>query len=165
MTTTTPTTTTTIVLEFTDLGLYKTVDINLHADTVIDIKRKIENSLIEGVSPDMVGLFNYYDKDGNKLDYSKKLSENGVTSGSKVYVRLNADNYYIDDIGGMKLTNKKYIGNIKKFKNNYLTTQKRFEDSEILLKSNKLQLILLSMVGGISVLCLLLIIRKFSKKQ
>ena len=43
--------------------------------------------------------------------------------------------------------------------------QKRFEDAEMLLKSQKLQLILMSMVGGISILCLLLILRKFSKKQ
>ena len=156
-----------IFLEFSDLGLLKGLDIDLQMVSVNDLKNKIKSGeiVIPGVSRDMIGLFNYYDEHGNKLDYTKSFSDNGVTYRSKIYVRLNADNYYIDDIGGMKLTNKKYIGNIKKFKNNYLTTQKRFEDSEILLKSNKLQLILWSMVGGISVLCLLLIIRKFSKKQ
>ena len=144
---------TSIDLEFSDLGLSKNITINSNTKFNSIVDNLKQNTLhVEGVDPEMFELFNYYDKYGNKLDYDKTLSGNGVTSGSKVYATLNTDNYYIDNIGGMKITDKKYIGNIKKFKNNYLTAQKRFEDSEILLKSHKLQLILWSMVGGISVL-------------
>ena len=141
-----------------DLGrsFERNIDISMWKTAIETI---IKNSEINGITEDMIDFLDFYDKDG------KRLVPGSTLSGSKIYIKLNADNYFIDDIGGMKITNKKYIGNTKRFKNNYLTSQKRFEDSEMLLKSQKLQLILWSMVGGISVLCLLLILRKFSKKQ
>ena len=134
--------------------------VNKVNDIIDKIEDTADNDINRIISKDMVDILNFYDEDGNKLDNNDDLS-----TTSKIYIKLNADNYYIDDIGGMKTTNRKYIGNTKNFKNNYLTSQKRFEDAEMLLKSQKLQLILMSMVGGISILCLLLILRKFSKKQ
>ena len=134
--------------------------VNKVNDIIDKIEDTADNDINRIISKDMVDILNFYDEDGNKLDNNDDLS-----TTSKIYIKLNADNYYIDDIGGMKTTNRKYIGNTKNFKNNYLTSQKRFEDAEMLLKSQKLQLMLMSMVGGISILCLLLILRKFSKKQ
>jgi len=134
--------------------------VNKVNDIIDKIENEADNDINRIISKDMVDILNFYDEYGNKLD-----NNDDISTTSKIYIKLNADNYYIDDIGGMKTTNRKYIGNTKNFKNNYLTSQKRFEDAEMLLKSQKLQLILMSMVGGISILCLLLILRKFSKKQ
>lgn len=147
-----------IIIIIPDLGSRFSKSIDIY-NWKTGIETIIKSNEINGITEDMIEFLDFYDKDG------KKLVPDSPLSGGKIYIKLNADNYFIDDIGGMKLTNKKYIGNTKRFKNNNLTSQKRFEDSEMLLKSQKLQLILWSMVGGISVLCLLLILRKFSKKQ
>ena len=73
--------------------------------------------------------------------------------------------YFINEIGEAIPVNETKDGEeikskIQKFKDADLSTEKRYEDINKIYSSYKFQLGIWSMVGGISILTLLMIIRK-----
>ena len=67
--------------------------VNKVNDIIDKIEDTADNDINRIISKDMVDILNFYDEDGNKLDNNDDLS-----TTSKIYIKLNADNYYIDDI-------------------------------------------------------------------
>ena len=73
-------------------------------------------------------------------------------------------NHYLDEIGTLKYTDKNYIGNIDSFIKAEMTTKKRIEDSNKKFESYQFQLIIWSLVGGISIITLLMLFRKINNR-
>ena len=107
--------------------------VNKVNDIIDKIENEADNDINRIISKDMVDILNFYDEYGNKLD-----NNDDISTTSKIYIKLNADNYYIDDIGGMKTTNRKYIGNTKNFKRRFLYQKYKCDKYTCLSNSNEL---------------------------
>lgn len=73
------------------------------------------------------------------------------------------NNHYLDGIGGLHYSDKNYIGRTKRLQESSLTAQKRIDDNNKRIKTYHFQLVVWSMVSGISIITLLLLFRKFRR--
>ena len=88
---------------------------------------------------------------------------NAVSGKNIIYLRVDMNNHYLDGIGGLHYSDKKYIGRTKRLQERSLTVQKSIDDSNKRIQNYHFQLVVWSMVGGISIITLLMLFRKFRK--
>lgn len=88
---------------------------------------------------------------------------NDVQGKNIIYLKVDMNNHYLDGIGGLHYSDKNYIGRTERLQEKTLTTQKRIDDSNKRLQTYHFQLVVWSMVGGISIITLLMLFRKFRK--
>lgn len=99
-------------------------------------------------------------------DQNKTLAQagwNAVSGKNIIYLRVDMNNHYLDGIGGLHYSDKKYIGRTKRLQERSLTVQKSIDDSNKRIQNYHFQLVVWSMVSGISIITLLMLFRKFRK--
>ena len=76
---------------------------------------------------------------------------------------LNSYIFFLKHMKYVQYSDKKYIGKTKRLQQRSLTVQKSIDDSNKRIQNYHFQLVVWSMVGGISIITLLMLFRKFRK--